>query len=94
MTELINCQINLDNQNLQIDLNLKQLENGQNRLVDCYYDMNINNICRICLEKSLDTSKMSNIFEITKQNHFSLMIMACASVQVQIFTYLNLFCYI
>ncbi|GJQ81050.1 hypothetical protein Trydic_g21859 [Trypoxylus dichotomus] len=41
--------------------------------------MNINNICRICLERG---PKLMPIFDPIKPRHFSILIMACASVQV------------
>lgn len=41
--------------------------------------MNINNICRVCLEKG---PKLMPIFDPIKPPHFSILIMACASVQV------------
>ncbi|XP_060534974.1 zinc finger protein 568-like [Cylas formicarius] len=44
-----------------------------------YLTMNMNNICRVCLEKS---SKLVAIFDPIKPPHFSVLIMACASVQV------------
>ncbi|KAJ8932685.1 hypothetical protein NQ318_020334 [Aromia moschata] len=44
-----------------------------------YLTMNINNICRICLEKG---PKLMPIFDPIKPPHFSILIMACAAVQV------------
>lgn len=50
-----------------------------NSLLNYYLTMNINNICRICLEKC---GKLTQIFDPVKPAHFSFLIMACASVQV------------
>ncbi|XP_057653314.1 zinc finger protein 300-like [Diorhabda carinulata] len=44
-----------------------------------YLTININNICRICLEKG---PKLMPIFDPIKPPHFSILIMACAAVQV------------
>ncbi|XP_066249040.1 zinc finger protein Paris-like [Euwallacea similis] len=44
-----------------------------------YLNANINEICRICLEKS---SKLTPIFDPIKPPHFSVLIMSCANVQV------------
>lgn len=51
--------------------------------------MNMNNICRICLEKG---PKLMPIFDPIKPPHFSVLIMACAAVQV-IFIHINIFQY-
>ncbi|KAK5647326.1 hypothetical protein RI129_002218 [Pyrocoelia pectoralis] len=51
----------------------------QSELFNYYLTMNINNICRICLEKG---PKLMPIFDPIKPPHFSILIMACASVQV------------
>ncbi|KAG5899865.1 hypothetical protein JTB14_012332 [Gonioctena quinquepunctata] len=51
----------------------------QSDLLQCYLSMNINNICRICLEKG---PKLMPIFDPIKPPHFSILIMACAAVQV------------
>lgn len=48
-------------------------------LLSYYLSVNINNICRICLEKG---PKLMPIFDPIKPPHFSILIMACASVQV------------
>lgn len=82
LTGLMDCQLNNIQQNITMDVGLKPMEQPQQRLVDCYFDMSINNICRVCLEKNQDTKKMCNIFQDSRPNHFSFMIMACASVQV------------
>ncbi|KAL3287628.1 hypothetical protein HHI36_002097 [Cryptolaemus montrouzieri] len=50
-----------------------------NDLLNYYLTMNMNNICRICLEKG----KLMPIFDTIKPPHFSILIMACAQVQVQ-----------
>ncbi|XP_050509841.1 zinc finger protein 585B-like [Diabrotica virgifera virgifera] len=50
-----------------------------NDLLNYYLSMNINNICRICLEKG---PKLMPIFDPVKPAHFSILIMACAAVQV------------
>ncbi|KAJ8923875.1 hypothetical protein NQ315_006651 [Exocentrus adspersus] len=50
-----------------------------NDALDHYLVTNINNICRICLEKG---PKLMHIFDPIKPPHFSILIMACASVQV------------
>lgn len=81
LTDVIDCQINIQQSNLTMDLGLKPIE--QQRMVDCYFDMSINNICRVCLEKNQGTKKMCNIFQDTKPTNLSLIIMACASVQVK-----------
>lgn len=47
-----------------------------------YLTMNMNNICRICLEKAMVPQKLTPIFDPIKPPHFSNLIMACASVQV------------
>ncbi|KAB0805458.1 hypothetical protein PPYR_02441 [Photinus pyralis] len=52
---------------------------AQSDLFNYYLTMNINNICRICLEKG---PKLMPIFDPIKPPHFSILIMACASVQV------------
>ncbi|KAF5304703.1 hypothetical protein FQA39_LY09480 [Lamprigera yunnana] len=52
---------------------------AQSELVNYYLTMNINNICRVCLEKG---PKLMPIFDPIKPPHFSILIMACASVQV------------
>lgn len=51
-----------------------------NDLYNYYLTVNINNICRICLEKG---PKLMPIFDPIKPPHFSILIMACASVQVR-----------
>ncbi|XP_050293166.1 zinc finger protein 32-like [Anthonomus grandis grandis] len=51
-----------------------------NDLLSYYLSTNINNICRICLEKS---GKLTAIFDPVKAPHFSILIMACATVEVQ-----------
>ncbi|XP_044265308.1 zinc finger protein 665-like [Tribolium madens] len=48
-------------------------------VLNYYLTMNINNICRICLERN---PKLMPIFDPIKPPHFSILIMACASVQV------------
>lgn len=48
-------------------------------LYNYYLSVNINNICRICLDKG---PKLMPIFDPVKPPHFSILIMACASVQV------------
>ncbi|KAL1500761.1 hypothetical protein ABEB36_006207 [Hypothenemus hampei] len=48
--------------------------------MNCYLVTNLNSICRICLEKN---NKLTPIFDPIKPPHFSVLIMACASVQVQ-----------
>lgn len=59
----------------------------QNDFFNYYLTMNMNNICRICLEKG---TRLMPIFDPVKPPHFSLLIMACAAVQVRIFSYGNL----
>lgn len=55
-----------------------------------YLTMNMNNICRICLEKGSVPQKLTPIFDPIKPPHFSNLIMACSQVQVNIlFIYLN-----
>lgn len=56
----------------------KNIEHSNN-FFNYYLTMNINNICRICLEKG---PKLMPIFDPIKPRHFSILIMACASVQV------------
>lgn len=56
-----------------------------NDVFNYYLTMNINNICRICLEKG---HKLMPIFDPIKPRHFSILIMACASVQVS-FVYIH-----
>ncbi|CAH0551497.1 unnamed protein product [Brassicogethes aeneus] len=51
----------------------------QSDLLNYYLTININNICRICLEKG---PKLMPIFDPIKPPHFSILIMACAAVQV------------
>ncbi|XP_023030259.2 uncharacterized protein [Leptinotarsa decemlineata] len=51
----------------------------QSDLLHCYLTVNVNNICRICLEKG---PKLMPIFDPIKPPHFSILIMACAAVQV------------
>lgn len=68
-------------QNLGMEVGLKPTDHPG--MVDCYFDMSLNNICRVCLEKNQGTKKMCSIFENSKPPHFSIMIMACASVQVR-----------
>lgn len=80
LTDLMDCQLNMHQQNIALDIGLKPIE--QQQRMDCFFDMNINNICRVCLEKNQGTKKMCSIFQGSKSNQFSLMIMACASVQV------------
>lgn len=53
----------------------------QNDFFNYYLTMNINNICRICLEKG---PRLMPIFDPVKPPHFPLLIMACAAVQVKI----------
>lgn len=55
--------------------------NEQTAIYDYCLTMNMNNICRICLEKG---PKLMPIFDPIKPPHFSVLIMACASVQVTI----------
>ncbi|KAK9872532.1 hypothetical protein WA026_017997 [Henosepilachna vigintioctopunctata] len=50
-----------------------------NDLLNYYLTMNMNNICRVCLEKG----KLMPIFDPIKPPHFSILIMACAQIQVQ-----------
>ncbi|CAG9860414.1 unnamed protein product [Phyllotreta striolata] len=59
--------------------NNKNMQNHSNDLLNYYLTMNINNICRICLEKG---PKLMPIFDPIKPPHFSILIMACAAVQV------------
>lgn len=56
-------------------------KNGQtgDNIYNYCLSMNFNNICRICLEKG---PKLMPIFDPIKPPHFSVLIMACASVQV------------
>lgn len=42
--------------------------------------MDISEVCRVCLEKS---NRLTPIFDPIKPPHFSVLIMACAAVQVQ-----------
>lgn len=58
----------------------KNVQSSTNEFINYYLTMNINNICRICLEKG---SKLMPIFDPIKPPHFSILIMACASVQVE-----------
>lgn len=51
-------------------------------ILNYYLANNINNICRICLEKG---PKLMHIFDPIKPPHFSILIMACAAVQVIFF---------
>ncbi|CAH1117222.1 unnamed protein product [Phaedon cochleariae] len=51
----------------------------QSDLFSCYLSLNVNNICRICLEKG---PKLMPIFDPIKPPHFSILMMACAAVQV------------
>ena len=44
-----------------------------------YLAVNMGSICRICLDKG---AKLMPIFDAIKPPHFSVLIMACASVQV------------
>lgn len=53
----------------------------QSELYNLYLTMNINNICRVCLEKG---PKLTPIFDPVKPPHFSILIMACANVQVSL----------
>lgn len=55
----------------------------QQEYVDFYCDINLNTICRVCLEKTQPNKKMCNIFEPSKPVHICTMIMAFASVQVR-----------
>lgn len=59
--------------------NNKSTTMQSNELLNYYLTMNINNICRVCLEKG---PKLMPIFDPIKPPHFSILIMACASVQV------------
>ncbi|KAF5304805.1 hypothetical protein FQR65_LT07822 [Abscondita terminalis] len=52
---------------------------SQSESFNYYLTVNINNICRICLEKG---PKLMPIFDPIKPPHFSNLIMACACVQV------------
>lgn len=54
-----------------------------NELFHYYLTMNMNNICRVCLEKGMVPQKLTPIFDPIKPPHFSNLIMACASVQVE-----------
>lgn len=51
----------------------------QTDFLNYYLTMNINNICRVCLEKG---PRLMPIFDPVKPPHFPLLIMACAAVQV------------
>lgn len=57
----------------------KDVNRENSQILSYYLSLNINNICRICLEKS---TKLTPIFDPIKPPHFSLLIMACASIQV------------
>lgn len=52
---------------------------SDSELFNYYLTINITNVCRICLEKN---GKLLPIFDSIKPPHFSILIMACASVQV------------
>lgn len=54
----------------------------QSDFLNYYLTLNMNNICRICLERG---SRLMPIFDPVKPPHFPLLIMACAAVQVRIF---------
>lgn len=69
-------------QNIVMDIGLKIADHS--RMVDCYFDMSLNNICRVCLEKNQVSRKMCSLFENNKSPLVSFMIMACASVQVRL----------
>lgn len=56
----------------------------QSDFLNYYLTMNMNNICRICLEKG---SRLMPIFDPVKPPHFPLLIMACAAVQVSFLSY-------
>uniref|UniRef100_A0AAR5QH56 Protein krueppel n=1 Tax=Dendroctonus ponderosae TaxID=77166 RepID=A0AAR5QH56_DENPD len=58
----------------------KDVQRESSQILSYYLSLNISNICRICLEKS---GKLTPIFDPIKPPHFSLLIMACASIQVQ-----------
>nr|CAH7732539.1 unnamed protein product [Callosobruchus chinensis] len=59
--------------------NKNNIPQQNNDLLNYYLTMNVNNICRICLEKG---PKLMPIFDPVKPPHFSILIMACAAVQV------------
>ncbi|KAF2894914.1 hypothetical protein ILUMI_11259 [Ignelater luminosus] len=63
----------------QCNVTRNNTQSSQSELFNYYLTMNINNICRICLEKG---PKLMPIFDPIKPPHFSILIMACASVQV------------
>lgn len=48
-------------------------------LLNYYLTMNMNSICRVCLEKG----KLLPIFDSIKPAHFSILLMSCAQVQVE-----------
>lgn len=56
--------------------------------VNYYCDINLNSVCRVCLEKNQPHKKPCNIFQArldSTSDEVSNMIMACASVQVLLF---------
>ncbi|XP_017770552.1 PREDICTED: zinc finger protein 613-like [Nicrophorus vespilloides] len=57
--------------------NIKNMEPLE--LLDYYIINNINDICRLCLQRD---NKLMPIFDPIKPPHFSILIMACSTVQV------------
>lgn len=79
--ERIKKEIVLHPRTISINKMAYNTKNAQhsNEVLNYYLTMNINNICRICLERG---PKLMPIFDPVKPRHFSILIMECASVQV------------
>ena len=55
-----------------------------NGTTEYYYNINLNNLCRVCLEKNRPEKEMYNIYDSSRTLLVSHMLMACCSVQVVI----------